>query len=71
MTEACELFYDPSFRHKLGSNKHMIAFNIIYFNSPRKRMDIGYRRHSPAEIDEASQNALHTHHEGVIKVTYK
>lgn len=27
MTEARELFYDCSFRHKLGSNKFLIAFN--------------------------------------------
>ena len=27
MTEARELFYDSTFRHKLGSNKFLIAFN--------------------------------------------
>ena len=42
-------------------------FIYVLFVS-RKRAGKGYRGHMPAEVTEVSKNALHTHHEGVIKV---
>lgn len=61
MTEACELFYDPSFRHKLGSNKHMIAFNNGVYDLKTKTFRDGLPsdymfKKSPINFNEYKQS---------------